>query len=84
MANKSMTACFAGNICRSPTAEAMFRTVVERAGVADKFDIDSCGTGAMGSSWLALTTASGCRHCLATPLHAVMTAETYAVRLSCT
>ncbi len=33
-----------GNICRSPTAEAMFRAVVEREGVADKFDIDSCGT----------------------------------------
>jgi hypothetical protein len=35
----------AGNICRSPTAEAMFRSVVEAAGLADRFDIDSCGTG---------------------------------------
>lgn len=35
----------AGNICRSPTAEAMFRSVVENAGLADSFDIDSCGTG---------------------------------------
>jgi protein-tyrosine phosphatase len=33
-----------GNICRSPLAEAVFRQVVERAGVADRFDIDSAGT----------------------------------------
>ncbi len=38
----------AGNICRSPTAEAMFKSVVEKAGLADTFDIDSCGTGAKG------------------------------------
>lgn len=40
-----------GNICRSPTAEAMFRAVAERAGVADRFDIDSCGTGGGASGW---------------------------------
>lgn len=40
-----------GNICRSPTAEAMFRAVVEREGVADKFDIDSCGTGGGNPGW---------------------------------
>jgi hypothetical protein len=40
---------FAGNICRSPTAEAMFRSVVENAGLADSFDIDSCGTGTWGA-----------------------------------
>lgn len=40
-----------GNICRSPTAEAMFRAVAEREGVADKFDIDSCGTGGGNPSW---------------------------------
>lgn len=34
-----------GNICRSPTAEAMFKSVVQKAGVADRYDIDSCGTG---------------------------------------
>jgi protein-tyrosine phosphatase len=33
-----------GNICRSPLAEAVFRHVVERAGLADRFDIDSAGT----------------------------------------
>jgi protein-tyrosine phosphatase len=33
-----------GNICRSPLAEAVFRDLVERAGVGDRFDIDSAGT----------------------------------------
>jgi len=33
-----------GNICRSPTAEAVFRQYVERAGLADKITIDSAGT----------------------------------------
>lgn len=33
-----------GNICRSPTAEATFRAVVEKRGVADRFVIDSAGT----------------------------------------
>ena len=41
----------AGNICRSPTAEAMFRAVVERNGLTDRFDIDSCGTGGGSPSW---------------------------------
>eukprot|EP00775_Hariotina_reticulata_P004397 gene4397-4650_t len=40
-----------GNICRSPTAEAMFRSVVDKAGLADCFDIDSCGTGGGSSNW---------------------------------
>ena len=34
-----------GNICRSPTAEAVFRRDVERAGLAHAFEIDSAGTG---------------------------------------
>ena len=34
-----------GNICRSPTAEAVFRHVVENRGLQDRFEIDSCGTG---------------------------------------
>lgn len=34
-----------GNICRSPTAEGLFRSRVEKAGVSDKFIIDSAGTG---------------------------------------
>jgi hypothetical protein len=43
-----------GNICRSPTAEAMFRSVVEKAGLANQFEIDSCGTGQDHSSRCAL------------------------------
>lgn len=35
-----------GNICRSPTAEALFRHEVERAGLEAHFHIDSAGTGA--------------------------------------
>jgi protein-tyrosine phosphatase len=34
-----------GNICRSPTAEGVFRALVEQAGLADRIEIDSCGTG---------------------------------------
>jgi len=39
--------CFVclGNICRSPTAEAVFRDLVNRAGLAGSFEIDSAGTG---------------------------------------
>ena len=33
-----------GNICRSPTAEGVFRHVVEKAELADNFLIDSAGT----------------------------------------
>jgi protein-tyrosine phosphatase len=33
-----------GNICRSPTAEAVFRQYVEHAGLADFIAIDSAGT----------------------------------------
>ena len=34
-----------GNICRSPTAEAVFRSVVEREDRGGDFLVDSCGTG---------------------------------------
>lgn len=34
-----------GNICRSPTAEGVFRRQVEAAGLADVVHIDSAGTG---------------------------------------
>jgi protein-tyrosine phosphatase len=34
-----------GNICRSPLAEGVFRRKVEEAGLADRFEIDSAGTG---------------------------------------
>ncbi len=33
-----------GNICRSPTAEGVFRAQVEAAGLASKIHIDSAGT----------------------------------------
>lgn len=33
-----------GNICRSPTAEGVFRKVVADAGLAHRFHIDSAGT----------------------------------------
>ncbi len=34
-----------GNICRSPMAEAVFQDMVNKAGLGDKFEIDSAGTG---------------------------------------
>lgn len=38
--------CFVclGNICRSPTAEGIFRGLVEQAGLTDELVIDSAGT----------------------------------------
>ncbi len=33
-----------GNICRSPTAEGVFRKLVEEAGLAGQVEIDSAGT----------------------------------------
>lgn len=35
-----------GNICRSPLAEALFRQMVKEEGLADRFIIESAGTGA--------------------------------------
>ncbi|HNE90690.1 MAG TPA: 3-deoxy-manno-octulosonate cytidylyltransferase, partial [Agitococcus sp.] len=35
-----------GNICRSPTAEGVFKTMVEKSGWKDMFNIDSAGTAA--------------------------------------
>lgn len=34
-----------GNICRSPLAEGVFRHLVDEAGLTDRFEIDSAGTG---------------------------------------
>ncbi len=34
-----------GNICRSPMAEAVFRNLVEKQHLGDRFDITSAGTG---------------------------------------
>lgn len=35
-----------GNICRSPLAEGIFLDLIAQRGIADRFDVDSCGTGA--------------------------------------
>jgi protein-tyrosine phosphatase len=35
-----------GNICRSPTAEAVMRHLLDEAGLADAVHVDSAGTGA--------------------------------------
>lgn len=35
-----------GNICRSPLAEGIFTHLASERGLLDRFDIDSCGTGA--------------------------------------
>lgn len=34
-----------GNICRSPIAESVFRKLVEERGIADRWTVDSAGTG---------------------------------------
>ncbi len=34
-----------GNICRSPSAEGVFRALVEQSGLQGRIAIDSCGTG---------------------------------------
>jgi protein-tyrosine phosphatase len=43
-----LSICFVclGNICRSPTAEGVFRRLVEEAGLAARIEIDSAGTDA--------------------------------------
>lgn len=35
-----------GNICRSPAAEGIMRSIVEERGIADRWEIDSAGIGA--------------------------------------
>ncbi len=35
-----------GNICRSPTADGIFRGLVQRAGLQSRIEVDSAGTGA--------------------------------------
>jgi protein-tyrosine phosphatase len=44
---KKLTVLFVclGNICRSPMAEAVFRDLVARAQLGDRFEITSAGTG---------------------------------------
>lgn len=43
--NKILFVCL-GNICRSPSAEAVFRGLVKKEGLSDHFEIDSAGTSA--------------------------------------
>lgn len=49
-----------GNICRSPTAEAIFRRDVEAAGLAEHFEIDSAGTGGWHSGEKAHAETRAC------------------------
>lgn len=44
MKKKILFVCL-GNICRSPTAEGVFRTLAERRGLSERLVIDSAGTG---------------------------------------
>ena len=39
-----------GNICRSPTAEGVFRHFVHEAGLAERVEVDSAGTHAYPTS----------------------------------
>lgn len=43
---KSILFVCLGNICRSPSAEAVFKAIVDRNGLGSQFTIDSAGTGA--------------------------------------
>jgi len=43
MKTKVLFVCM-GNICRSPTAEGSFRSIVSKQGLFDFFEIDSAGT----------------------------------------
>lgn len=53
-----------GNICRSPLAEGIFRSAVEKTGATDLFAIDSAGTGAwhVGNSPDPRSVATAARH----------------------
>ncbi|MES2901429.1 MAG: low molecular weight protein-tyrosine-phosphatase [Pseudomonadota bacterium] len=44
MSKKSILFVCMGNICRSPTAEGVFRARAQQAGMADALHIDSAGT----------------------------------------
>ncbi len=45
MMKKILFVCM-GNICRSPSAEAVFSELLKKEGLTDSFEIDSAGTGA--------------------------------------
>ncbi len=44
MAKTSVLFVCMGNICRSPSAEAVFNSIIRERGVSDQFDVDSAGT----------------------------------------
>lgn len=52
-----------GNICRSPTAEGVMRSLVREAGLEDEIEIDSAGTGGwhVGASPDPRSTAAAAR-----------------------
>lgn len=45
MENKKVLFVCSGNICRSPSAEAVFKKITETMGFNDRYEIDSAGTG---------------------------------------
>ncbi len=45
MTTKKILFVCMGNICRSPSAEAVFTGLVNKNGLSEKYDIDSAGTG---------------------------------------
>lgn len=53
-----------GNICRSPLAEGVFRSVVGELGISSKFAVDSAGTGGwhVGSAPDSRSIAVAARH----------------------
>lgn len=61
-----------GNICRSPTAEGVFRRKVEEAGLASRIHVDSAGTAGWhvarrltsAPAWPRKGAATICRHCV--------------------
>jgi protein-tyrosine phosphatase len=52
-----------GNICRSPTAEAVMRRLVDEAGLSDEIEVDGAGTGGwhVGDAPDARATAAAAR-----------------------
>ena len=50
-----------GNICRSPTAEGVMRRLVAEAGLEDRIEVDSAGTGGWHAGDPPDVRATGCR-----------------------
>ena len=42
-----------GNICRSPAAEGVFRQLIEKEGLLNEFQVDSCGTSGLHAGEMA-------------------------------